>query len=134
MSKISNKEIAKAIYLSYNESKEKGLGDFSLRVARFLSKRRLLPKSKEILYFLEKIINEEEVRIVASVSTRHKMEENLKKDLKVILSSRYSAKEVLLKERVDESLMGGVKVEVGEEVIDFTLKNKLRELKEFLIK
>ena len=128
---ISNNNIAEAIYLvSKSHSHDE---QFSSKVVQFLWKKRLLPKSPEILLALSKIINDKEGRIMAKVSSADKINETTNKEIAEILIKRYSAKEVNLVENLDEKLLGGFKIEVNDEVIDLTIKNKIRKLQEHLI-
>lgn len=131
MSAISNNDIARAIYLF---SKEKGVEQslFPLKVVQFLSRKRLLSKSKDILSRLDKIINEEEGRVVARVSSKDDLSGEIKKELSQSLAKRYGGKEVVMVPHLDERLLGGFKIEVNDEVIDLTVKNKIKKLQEYL--
>ena len=40
--------------------------------------------------------------------------------------------QVIFKEKIDEKLLGGFRIEVNDEVIDLTLKNKIFKLEEYL--
>ncbi|MFZ1019459.1 MAG: F0F1 ATP synthase subunit delta [Minisyncoccia bacterium] len=132
MSAISNNDIAHAIYLaSKDETQAK---QFSGKVIRFLSKKRLWSKYPDILSCLDKIINENEGRIAVKVSSVKKINENAKKEIIHFLSSRYGKKEVSLKEVLDEKLLGGFKIEANDEIIDLTMRNKIEKLQEYLTK
>ena len=48
------------------------------------------------------------------------------------MKKRYSAKEVALNPVLDKTLLGGMRVEVSDEVIDLTLKNKVEQLQKYL--
>lgn len=132
MAVISNNNIARAIYL---ELKDKNQNEQSLsfpKIVQFLIKKRLLNKTTEILFCLDKIINEEAGRIVAKVSSKTNLEEKTKHELKHSLAKRYKAKEVELILNTDEKLLGGYKIEVNDEVMDLTMKNKIEKLQEYL--
>ena len=131
MTAISNNDIARTIYMM---SKDKGQADISKNVVKFLFRKRLLSKSPEILSQLRKIINKEEGRIVAKVSSVEKLDSKMKTSLEYALKKRYSAKEVVFTESINEKLLGGVKIEVNNEVIDLSVKNKIQKLQEHLIK
>ena len=133
MTIISNNNIARAIYLA---TKGKNDAEQSLifpKVIQFLFRRRLLSKAPDILLHLNKIINGEEGKIVAKISSRDNLNEKIKRELAHALTKRYSAKEVVLSEVLDEKLLGGFKVEINDEVIDLTIKNKIGKLQEYLI-
>ena len=134
MTAISNKNIAEAIYLASKDKNHEEQSLVSKKVVKFLIKKRLLSKTREILIFLNKIINEHEGRVVAKVSSAEKISEKTNKELKRTLSTRYSAKEISLVENLDKKLLGGIKIEVNDEVIDLTIKNKIERLQEYLTK
>ena len=134
MATISNNDIADAIYsLSKNKSREQ-LPLLFKNVAIFLKNRRLLSRAPDILNKLNKTIDLNEERIVAKVSSSRKLTEKAKKYLCSSLEKRYRAKEVLLIESLDEKLLGGVRIEINDEVIDLTIKKKMEKLQEYLIK
>ena len=130
MTVISNNNIAQAIYLASKEAKEEK--QFLHKVIQFLVKKRLLAKAPLILSSLDKIINDQNKIVVAKITSADKIDETTNKEIAGILMKRYSAKEVNFIEILDEKLLGGYKIEVNDEVIDLTIKNKLKKLQEHL--
>ena len=132
MSIISNNDIAHAIYLA---SKDKSKEEQSLifkNVIKFLVKKKKIARVPDILLRLGKIINNYENRIVGKIFSKEKITDTQNKEINQILAHRYSVKEVILNEKIDEKLLGGFKMEVGDEVIDLTLKKKIEKLQEHL--
>lgn len=132
MNTASNSNIARAIYLV---SKGKSSGEQSLiskKVAQFLSKKRLLSKAPDILFHLNKIISEHEGKVAVKVSSAKRIDETTNKKLAEILIRRYRAKEIDFEENIDEKLLGGFKIEVHNEIIDLTIRNKIEKLQEYL--
>lgn len=130
MTSISNNNIAQAICLYWKE--EKKPEQFISKVIQFLTRRRLLSKAPGILARLDKIINEREGKVIAKVSSRDKLSEKAKIELKHALAKRYAAREIILDENLNEKLLGGFKVEVDDEVIDLSVKNKIYKLEKYL--
>lgn len=133
MVKLSNNDIAEAIY----QASKEGSGStqpFLKNVVDFLHKKRLLSKASEIMLALEKIINKEKNKLVVRVSSVLKLENKLKDELEQFLKKKYGSKEVELVEMIDSRLVGGFKIEVGDEVIDFSIKNKIGKLQAHLTK
>lgn len=129
MSAISNNNIARAIY----EASKASTGDSIYpKIVEFLARKKMLSKLSEILKHLNKIINEEERRIAAKVWSAEKLNEHTKKEIKHALSKRYGNKEVVLEENLNEKLLGGFRIEVNDEVIDLSLKNRMEKLQEHL--
>ena len=134
MSAISNNNIARAIYLKIKGKDQREQATLFLKIIQFLARKRLLTKASDILARMSKIANEEEGRVVARVSSGKILDEKTMLQLKQSLASRYRVKEIDLLFKTDEKLIGGFKIEVGDEVIDLTIKNKIRKLQEYLIK
>ncbi len=132
MAKISNNDIARAIYLSTKGKTGAQLGEALKNTTQFLSQRRLLSKSGEILGILKKIINKEEGVVVAVVSSVEKLSHKTKEELISFFKKRYQAKEVILEEKLDSRVLGGMRIEVNDEVLDLTVKNKIGQLQEYL--
>ncbi len=132
MATISNNNIAEAIYSITEGKTHVEQSSIFPKIVQFLSKRRLLSKTDDILVRLNKIINDKEGKVVAKVSSVQKINEKNKKELLHNLSERYLGKKVMLEENLDNNLLGGLRIEVNDEVIDFTLKNRIRKLQEHL--
>lgn len=132
MATITNNDIARSIYLTV---KDKSAGEQSLlykQVVQFLFKKRLLSKTSEILSELTKIINKEESRVVVKVSSVESLDHKTKNNLEQFFKKRYNAKDVALVETLDKKLLGGIKMETWDEVIDLSVKNKVKKLQEHL--
>lgn len=128
MSTLSNKDIARAIYLVSRD-------DMPLsKIVQFLARRRWLSRSGIVLSDLDRVVNEEEGRIIAKIKSAKKLDEKTKVRLVQFFKKRYSTKEVILEEVIDEKLLGGFRVEANNEVIDLSFRNKIRKLEEYLTK
>jgi F-type H+-transporting ATPase subunit delta len=132
MATLSNNDIAKAIYLSFKDKKEGDLKNLTDNVIKFLIKKRLFLKSKDILDKLEKIINKDKGILKVRISSVTKLTDKIKNELKTEFIRKYKVKEIVLVEKIDNSLLGGIKIEVNDEVIDLTIFNKLKKLQEYL--
>ena len=132
MASISNNDIARAIYLTSKDKDSSELGLLFQNVTKFLFRRRLLAKSSEILSSLRKIINQAEGILEVKVWSKNKINDETKKNLIQIFKKRYKDKEVFLQENLDERLLGGLRIEVNNELVDLTLKNKINKLQEYL--
>lgn len=134
MTLISNNNIARAIYLALKDKTNAEQSLIFPKIVKFLMKKRLLSKAGDILLRLDKIINDDQERIIVKISSSEKIGETTQKELVHSLSKRYGNKAVILAENLNEQLLGGYKVEVNDEVIDLTLKNRIGKLQEHLIK
>lgn len=88
---------------------------------------------KEKLNEMEKIHLEKMNTLKAVVITAVPMLDEEKTVLKQNLEKKYN-KKIIMTTEVDRSILGGVFVRVGNDVIDGTVKSKLEEMKEIMLK
>lgn len=134
MAAISNNNIADAIYLASKENDNARNEVFYKKVVEFLTRKRLISKAPDILSRLTKIINNREGKIAVKIFSSEKLSEAKKRELHSSLVKRYHGKDILLEEILDERILGGIKIEVEDEVIDLSIKNRINKLQEYLTK
>ena len=132
MSTISNNDIARAIYLSLKDKSSAEAHKMHKNIIEFLVRKRLMQRTFAILHQLTKIINLEDSIVSATVLSAHRIHEKDEKNVVHFLKKRYSAKGVALTHVLDKALLGGMRLEASDEVIDLSFKNKIRELQEYL--
>ena len=93
-----------------------------------------MSKSRDILSILDKMINQEEGRVIAHVSSAEKLDPKMKIDIEESLKKRYKANEVIIAETLNKELLGGIKIEVNDEVIDLSIKSRIEKLQTYLTK
>ncbi len=107
-------------------------GDIEDELLNFLL---LLIDKGRILYLKEKYNQFRQIylkrhnTVLAKVKSVVPLDESQKQALKIKLEEKYS-KTVVMEEELDKSLIGGVLVTVGNEVIDGSIKGRLEELEE----
>lgn len=134
MIKISPKNIAEAIY---GAAKGKSGGDLERvlkRSAQTLRNKRMLGKSEEIVEALQNIIEKKAGIVRMKVAAAKILEDGEKKKLENEIKEKYKARIVMSEFSEKAELLGGMRVEVGDEVLDTTYKSKLRKLEKFLIR
>lgn len=134
MATISTNQIARAIYLSSKGKTGKELDENLLNATNLIANKKMLSRSKDILERLEYIIDEEEGIAKVKIISAEKLTKNIKDELEESLKKRYKAKEIYIEESEDKKMLGGMRIEKGDEVIDLTLRNKVRQLQEHLIR
>jgi F-type H+-transporting ATPase subunit delta len=92
-----------------------------------------LSRAPDIILQLEKILYKIENKILVKVTSAEKLSSSEKSELEQFLKKRYEVKEILFKEIVDSRVIGGMKIEIDEEVLDSTIKNRIQKLQEHLI-
>jgi F-type H+-transporting ATPase subunit delta len=132
--RVSARQYAQVLYdLTEGKSKqdiEHSVADF----ARHMEKERKLKLAGKVIEQFGKIYNEKNGIVEAEVVTAEKMNEALEKKVKNYIEKKYSAKEVVVKNIVDENIKGGIILKVGDEVVDGSIAGRLNELKKVLTK
>lgn len=133
MAKISVNNLASAIYESL-EGKEGATLDSTIMNAIYLIRdKHMMGKKDLILDKIQEIIDSEDKIVRARVSTKMKTTDKTNKEIEEFIKKKYKAHEVILEQKEDPKLLGGIKIEIGDEIIDMTLKGKLTQLNNYLI-
>lgn len=105
--------------------------NFSKEFAGFLmvlvSKDRFVEVEKILEYFIGRMKEHKKIG-VAYVSTAAVLSDVLKEKVKARLLETTDYETFEMNYTVDESLLGGMVIRVGDRVVDTSIKNKLREL------
>ncbi len=133
MAKISTKNLVLAIHEMTKDKSGHELDVAIQNITDYLAKKRMIPRAPEILRKLEELINFDEGIVKANITYKNIPEKKITDEIEEILMSRYGAKKILAVTNENENVLGGVKIEVGDEVIDLTLKNKINQLQNYLI-
>ena len=132
MATVSNNNIARAIYLAVKDKHTTEQHTVIKNVVNFLFRRRMLSKSKNILQSLNNIVNHANGVVEVKIWSKYKLSHDHKDHLEKILKKRYGDKEFIFLEYLDDKLLGGFNMEVNNELIDLTIKNKIYKLQEHL--
>ncbi len=132
-STISINNISRAIYESSVGKDGKDLDVVIKNAVSLISSKHMMSKSNEILSQLEKIADKKEETTRARVSSKIILNKKIIDEIEDFIKKRYKAKKVILEYKIDEKLLGGIKIEVGDEIIDTTVKNKVKKLQNYLI-
>ncbi|MCX6753278.1 MAG: F0F1 ATP synthase subunit delta [Candidatus Nomurabacteria bacterium] len=133
MSKISIQNIAQAIASHTAGKAGADLERANKDTIQFLSKKKLLGRSDEILDAVGKIIDKEDGVVRIKVLSAKSLDGHDKKEIEENIKHKYGAKEIVSEYLEDKDLLGGMKIIVGDEILDTTYRNKLDQLATHLI-
>lgn len=71
--------------------------------------------------------------VEARVASRDRLDAAILADVRQYVAQRYQAQQVILVERIDPLITGGIVIQVGDEVIDASIATQLKKLKKNLI-
>jgi F-type H+-transporting ATPase subunit delta len=133
MAKISVQNIAQAIS-DFTKGKSGSDLDIACKeTLKFLNKKKLLNRSNEILDSVGKIIDKEDGVVRIKVLSAKNLDGHQKKEIEENIKQKYGAKEIVSEYMEDKELLGGMKIIIGEEILDTTYRNKLNQLATHLI-
>lgn len=132
--RITSSQYAKALYELTLESDNAGVDLAVKNMLRVLQKNGQMKLKKEIIKKFNEISNFKKGIIAAEVYSREKLGDELIDSLNNYIEKRYSAKKVMIENKVDEKIKGGLIIRVGDEVIDGSVARNIKNLKNFLEK
>ncbi len=133
MATISINNIASAIYESSSGKEGAELDIVMKNAVDIISKKHLISKSKEIINQLQKIVDKDNGVIRAKISSKIKIDPKTVTEIEDFIKKRYKVQNSVLEFETNDKLLGGIKIEIGDEIIDTTLKNKITKLQNYLI-
>lgn len=125
--KRSVREYAEALYQAVSEKPKEA----RQIVQRFLSSlvaehgRDRLPL---ILEELDRLVAEERGQVIVTVTTAVELDESEVTQIERLLTDQLKVKGVELHQEIDPQLIGGIRIKIGDKVIDHTIKAKLDQL------
>jgi F-type H+-transporting ATPase subunit delta len=97
-----------------------------------IEKARLL-SLKEILNEMKKIHLDRNRTVIVHIKTVVPLNDEERAELTTKLQNKYSRK-VILNEEIDASIIGGVYVRVGNDIIDGTIRSKFEDIRKLTLK
>lgn len=95
---------------------------------KILREKGKLNNAEGVLYALKDLFDKERGVVKAHITVQERLGDQDKNKLKEMIKQKYNATDVVIMEKIDQRILGGVRIKVGEEVYDATIKNKLAGL------
>jgi F-type H+-transporting ATPase subunit delta len=130
--KATATQYAKTLYELTKDKKHQEIDGVVSNFIKELDKNGQMKMADGIVKKFQEIHNAENGIVEAEVITKEKISESLDNKIKQFVKEKYSAKEVVLKNIIDENVKGGIIIRVGDEVMDGSIKRQLEELKNSL--
>ena len=111
------------------EEQAKVLKDF----VQYLAKKQAIADAGAIMAEYQSLYNAKHGIVEATVTLVNRMSDAARKELSESLKKKYHAAEVHITEKVDARVLGGMKIQVGDEVWDSSIQNSLNQLQEVLL-
>jgi F-type H+-transporting ATPase subunit delta len=126
MKSVSAKNLAHVLLESENLS----MKDF----VAFLAKNKMLKHANKIIEQYEILHNKKHNNLEVIVTVNERLSEHKQTEIRHALKEKYKVDTVHLTEKIDQRLIGGIKIQVGDTVYDSSIRNTLRQLETQLLK
>lgn len=138
MKKKSPKLYAEALHELVSGKTAAETGEIIKSFVDMLVKKRMIGKSDEVIEAFRKIELKEKGIIEATVSSAQSLAIEAEEKIKELVNKEFGSNEknssVQINHKIDEKLLGGAKIQVGDTIIDATLKGRLVILQRELAK
>lgn len=138
MKKQSPKLYAEALHELVSGKTAAETGEIIKSFVDMLVKKRMIGKSDEVIEAYRQLELKEKGVIEATVSSAQPLAKEAEEKIKELVSNEFGSNEknssVEISHKIDEKLLGGAKIQVGDTIIDATLKGRLAILERELIK
>ncbi|MEN9582224.1 MAG: hypothetical protein RL641_178 [Candidatus Parcubacteria bacterium] len=134
MQKISPKILASALHAATKGQTATESAQTVKSFVNILVKKRMIGKSEEVIEAYRKLTLDEKGIVEAEVTTSHPLANEAEENIKKFIKKEFGAKDVEIHHKLEESLLGGMKLKVGDTIVDGTLKGRLTQLQRELTK
>ncbi len=131
--KISSAHLAQVLLEATDEATEVETKKAVKQFGTYLKRKRLTKQLPQILGAYRKLYDQKHSIVEAEVRSQSRMSEATKTSLRSALKKRYGVKEAHILELLDERLIAGFKIQVGDEVYDGSVKGRLEALRRELV-
>lgn len=132
--KVTVNQYAKGLYeLTAGKSKHEVNGVVA-NLIKILQKNRQLKLANRIIAKFNEISNQENGIVEAEVISREKLNDAVRTKVSTYVRNKYQAKEVVLHNKIDLNIQGGIVIKIGDEILDGSIASQLNNLRNMLIK
>lgn len=124
--KINEQE--KIVFLVQN-----GFNNITANFLLIITKQAKIHQLQAISNYFKDLVNAQSNSLEVEITTKSVLENAQLENIKKTLSDNLQ-KNIILKSIVDPEILGGIKIKIGDDLIDNSLGNKLRQMKTNLIR
>lgn len=131
--KVSIQQYAKTLLEITENKTEKEISNIIARFAEILKKDGQIKNTSKIIEKFSELYNTKHRIVEASVTSSHKLSSDQVHQVEIFIKEKYKAKEVIIKNIIDEKIKGGIIIKIGDEILDGSVASQLKKLKKELI-
>jgi F-type H+-transporting ATPase subunit delta len=132
--KVTASQYANTLYELTDGKSKQDVGSVVAGFLKVLQKNNQLKMAGKIIEKFSNLYNQKNGIVEAEIATARKLESSQVHKVESYVKEKYKAKEVVIKNKIDESIKGGIVIKVGDEILDASVANKLKKLESILSK
>jgi len=132
--KITPKKYALALYEATKDKNKNEIKDAVGNLIRIMISNRDLNKIDLVIKYFIKYWNKESGVTVVDLKTAEKIDKETSSLLNDFISDLLKVKNIEIREKVDKNILGGIIIKHEDQVYDSSLKSRVKELRNKLIK
>lgn len=132
--KISPKQYAQALYEAIKDGDKKQAEKAIKKFAKILHTNNDVSKISAIIGFFSEMWNKKEGIIEAEITSAREISHETMQLLNDYLAKKTKSEKIVVKNKIDKNILGGVVIKYNDKVIDGSLKTVVRDLKNKIIK
>ena len=131
--KITTKQYAESLYHTIQSKKDSEVKSVIENFVKVLISNNDISKADEIIKQFVKVWNREQGIVEAKVVSAKELDKKIVKLLNGYIAKLSGAEKVLVKQRVDKDILGGVVIKYKDKVLDGSLRMRLGELRSKMV-
>ncbi len=128
--KIKTKQYAQALFESYEESKAENKNKIISNFVDILYYNNDMHLIDRILVDFSDLWNRNKDIVKAEISSAHKLDSKTEDYLLSKIKELAKAKEIDIKQVIDEKIIGGVVIKYGDKILDSSILSRIKRLQE----
>ena len=130
--KASAAQYAKTLYELASGKDKSEIDSIAASFAKLLAKNNRLKMAPAIIEKFGNIWNRENGILEADVESAYPLNDEASGKITKEIKEKYGAKEVILNNKINKDIKGGIIIKIGDEVTDSSVKKQLKMLKQAL--
>lgn len=130
--KISATQYATTLYELTQDKSKPEVDSVAKKFTEMLAKNGQLKMAKKIIEKFSDIYNQKNGIVEVEITSREVLNNELRNKVSNYVSNKYKAKEVVLINKINENIKGGIIIKVGDEIVDASINRQLINLNKLL--
>jgi len=130
--KITPSQYAKSLYELSAGKTNREIDGIVSNFFNVLVKNGQVKLVSKIIQKFNEIWNENEGIVEAEVITRNKIQDTITKQIEKFVKDKYKAEKVVINNKIDAKIKGGIIIKVKDEILDGSISGQLNNLKKQL--